>query len=214
MKPIIGIISREETLNSGNKILYSYKEIIEQIKKANAIPLGINIIDKNDLKTINIVDGIILQGGDNYKIEEIEIVKIAYKKNIPLLGICQGMQIMGISTCGEIKKTNNHNKKNIEKVHDVMINKNSKIYEILKKEKITTNSRHNYKIINTTLDISGKTKDNVIEIIEDKTKQFFIGLEWHPESLNNEDTKKIFNYFIKKAGEYNDFKRNTKNNTW
>ena len=69
-------------------------------------------------------------------------------------------------------------------------------------------------IKNTTLDISGITNDNVIEIIEDKNKPFFIGLEWHPESLNNEDTKKIFNYFIKKASEYNDIKRSTKNNTW
>lgn len=214
MKPIIGIIARNETLQSGNKILYSYKEIVKKIKESNGIPIGINILNKTDLNTIELIDGIILQGGDTYIEEEIDLTKLAYKKNIPLLGICQGMQIMGIATSGEIIETKNHMKKDIDNVHEVIIKKDSKIYEILKKEKIQTNSRHNYKIINTTLDIVGSAPDNVIEVIEDKTKSFFIGVEWHPESLNNEDSKKIFDYFVKKASEYSDSKRNNKNNTW
>ena len=201
MKPIIGIINREEKLQSGNKILYSYKEIIKKIKESGGIPIGINILDNKDIQNLKLVNGIILQGGNEYIIEEIEITKYAYKENIPLLGICQGMQIIGIATCGEIKEIKNHNKPNINKVHEINIKKNSKISEILKKEKITVNSRHNYAIKNTTLNISGTTNDNIIEIIEDKNKKFFIGLEWHPESLNNNDTKKIFDYFIKKASE-------------
>jgi len=36
----------------------------------------------------------------------------------------------------------------------------------------------------------------IIGIIEDKTKTFFIGTEWHPESLNNEDSRILFNYFV------------------
>ena len=201
MKPIIGIINREEKLQSGNKILYSYKEIIKKIKESGGIPIGINILDNKDIQNLKLVNGIILQGGSTYNQEEIEITKYAYKENIPLLGICQGMQIIGIATCGEIKEIKNHNKPNINKVHEINIKKNSKIFEILQKEKITVNSRHNYAIKNTTLNISGITNDNIIEIIEDKNKKFFIGLEWHPESLNNNDTKKIFDYFIKKASE-------------
>ena len=96
----------------------------------------------------------------------------------------------------EIYNIKNHNKKYIDEVHEVVIKKKSKIYEILKKEKIKVNSRHNYAIKNTTLEISGISDDNVIEVIEDKTKTFFIGIEWHPESLNNEDSRLIFNYFI------------------
>lgn len=201
MKPIIGIINREENLQSGNKILYSYKEIIKKIKESGGIPIGINILEEKDIEDLKLVDGIILQGGNTYNEEEIKIVKYAYKKDIPLLGICQGMQIMGIATCAEIKEIKNHMKPKINKVHKININKKSKIYEILKKEKITVNSRHNYAIKNTTLNISGYSEDNIIEIIEDKSKKFFIGLEWHPESLDNEDSKNIFEYFIKKAGE-------------
>lgn len=191
---IIGIINRNETLKSGNKIQYIYEDIIKKIIKSGGIPIGINI--KNIKQIINKLDGLILQGGDTYTEEEVELVKYAHEYDIPTLGICQGMQIMGIATCGELYCVKNHNKKNITNVHDIIIKKNSKIYKILNKEKIIVNSRHNYAIKNTTLEITGISNGNIIEIIEDKTKTFFIGVEWHPESLNNEDSDKLFNYFV------------------
>lgn len=200
MKPIIGIINRKETLPSGNKILYSYQEIVKKITESNGIPIGINIYNKNIKETLEIIDGIILQGGDEYQEEEIEIVKYAYINNIPILGICLGMQIMAIATAGEIYEIKNHMKPNIEKVHEIKLKQNSKIHEILNKDEIIVNSRHNFAVKNTTLSISG-TYNNIIEVIEDKQKPFFIGIQWHPESLNNSDTKKLFEYFIKKSKE-------------
>ena len=204
MKPIIGIVNRKEKTKSGNKILYIYREISNKIKESNGIPIGIN----PDLESIKIVNGIILQGGNEFDKKEIEIVKYAYKNNIPLLGICLGMQIMAFATCASEYNIENHMKPNINNVHEVLIKKDSKIHEILKKEKIIVNSRHNYQIKNTTLDISGISNDNTIEVIEDKTKKFFIAIQWHPEALNNIDSKRIFDYFIEKASE-NGTKRNT-----
>lgn len=203
MKPIIGIINRKEKLKSGTKILYTYEEISNKIKE-KGIPIGIN----PDLDEIKLVNGIILQGGDKFDEKEIEIVKYAYKNDIPLLGICLGMQIMAFWAGAKEYNVENHMKPNINNVHEVILKKDSKIYEILQKEKIIVNSRHNYQIKNTTLEISGISSDNIIEIIEDKTKKFFIGIQWHPESLNNIDSKRIFDYFIEKARE-NGIKRNT-----
>lgn len=209
MKPVIGIINRKAILNNKTKILYEYEEISKIIKQLNGIPIGIN----PNIEELKLVNGIILQGGDEYEQKELEIIKYAYEFDIPLLGICLGMQIMGLCTCGLEERIFNHMKPNIDKVHEVYIKKDSKIYEILKKEKIIVNSRHNYQIKNTTLEVSGYSNDDVIEVIEDKNKNFFIGIQWHPESLNNIDTIKIFNYFIEKASEY-DPKRNFKNNSW
>ena len=203
MKQIIGIINRKEKLQSGTKILYTYEEISNKIKE-KGIPIGIN----PDLDEIKLVNGIILQGGDKFDEKEIEIVKYAYKNDIPLLGICLGMQIMAFWAGAKEYNVENHMKPNINNVHEVILKKGSKIYEILQKEKIIVNSRHNYQIKNTTLEISGISSDNIIEIIEDKTKKFFIGIQWHPESLNNIDSKRIFDYFIEKARE-NGIKRNT-----
>ena len=199
MKPLIGIIEKEGLSSTKKKITYTYKEILGKIINSNGIPIG--IVPQQINETLNIIDGIILQGGDDYIKEEIELVKYAYKNDIPLLGICLGMQTIGIAMNGTIKKVYNHMKPNIKNVHDVYIKKDSKIYEILNKEKITVNSRHNYALIKTSLDITGYSTDNIIEVIEDKTKKFFIGLQWHPESLEDENSKKIFDYFIKKASE-------------
>lgn len=201
MKPIIGIINKYEKLPSKKLIAFNYQEIIDKVTKSSGIPIGISS-NPGDIKDLlNIVDGIILQGGDDYTDEEFEIVKYAYEKDIPLLGICLGMQTIGVAFNGELYTVNNHMKPNESYVHDVYIKKNSKFYEILEKEKITVNSRHNFALKNTTLDITGYSNDNIIEIIEDKNKKFFIGVQWHPESLENEDSKKLFDYFVKKASE-------------
>ena len=207
MKPIIGIINRKEKLKNGNKILYTYEEISDKINKSNGIPIGIN----PNLQSIKIANGIILQGGNEFDKNEIEIVKYAYENNIPLLGICLGMQIMGFATCASEYEIENHMKPNINNAHEVILKKESKIYKILKKEKITVNSRHNYQIKNTTLEITGISENNSIEVIEDKSKDFFIGIQWHPESLENIESKRLFDYFIEKASE-NGIKRNIKNN--
>lgn len=201
MKPIIGIISKYERLPSKKLIAFNYQEIIDKITESNGIPIGISS-NLEDIKNLpNIVDGIILQGGDDYTEEEIEIVKYAYEKDIPLLGICLGMQTIGVAFNGNLYTANNHMKPNEEYVHDVYIKKNSKFYEIVKMEKIAVNSRHNFALKSTTLDITGLSTDNTIEIIEDKNKKFFIGIQWHPESLENENSKKLFDYFVKKASE-------------
>ena len=48
------------------------------------------------------------------------------------------------------------------------------------------------------MDTIGVSNDGVIEVIEDKKKKFFIGVEWHPETnfLNKEISKKLFNAFF------------------
>ena len=50
----------------------------------------------------------------------------------------------------------------------------------------------------TTLTCVAYSEDKVLEAIEDSSKKFFIGVQWHPESLmEDENSKKLFDYFIK-----------------
>jgi len=82
-------------------------------------------------------------------------------------------------------------------IHYINILENSLLYKILKEKRILVNSRHKTAIMDTNLNVVARSDDNVIEAVEDPTKSFFLGVEWHPESLNDENSKKIFDYFFK-----------------
>ena len=190
---LIGIIGR---IND-NRITFN-QEIINIIYRYNFIPLGIildfsnePLLEFNKIKfLIDKCDGFILQGGTNYYDIDILITKYLYKKNIPTLGICLGMQTMAIAFNGIMGDIDNH----YNTLHHIVIDKDSKLYDILNKEYIIVNSRHNNYIVSTNLDIGSKS--NVIESVEDKSKDFFLGIQWHPESMNNENSQKLFEAFF------------------
>ena len=142
-------------------------------------------------------DGIILQGGDEKEEYDIDIINYLYKIDKPVLGICLGMQIMGMAFNGTLENISNHKNK-LSYSHSVKIDKKSHLFKILKKEKINVNSRHNSVLKNTNLSIVGISNDNKIEAIEAKDKKFFIGVQWHPENMIDYDFEqsKLFKYFI------------------
>ena len=192
----IGIIGRKNE----DKITFN-QEVINVIYKYKFIPIGIIVdfnnnpnLEFNKIKNIiDLCDGFILQGGSDYYDIDILITKYLYDKNIPTLGICLGMQTMAMTFNGIMGEISNHNNKN-KYVHEIEINKNSKLYNIIKKNKILVNSRHNSYILNTDLDVSAT--NNIIEAIEDKSKKFFIGVQWHPESIMDENSILLFNSFF------------------
>lgn len=142
---------------------------------------------------IDLCSGIILQGGSDYYDIDIIITKYLHKNNIPTLGICLGMQTMAMAFNGIMSDIIDHKSNNLY-VHQININKNSKLYKIIKKNKITVNSRHQSYIVSTDLSISSKA--NIIESIEDSNKNFFIGVQWHPETLMDENSILLFNSFF------------------
>ena len=52
-------------------------------------------------------------------------------------------------------------------------------------------------ISSTNLNVCAVSEDNIIEAVEDPNKRFFLGLQWHPESLKDKKNDLIFQNFIK-----------------
>lgn len=184
------------------------KDVLEAFKDYNINTIGLFLTPQiKDL--IDICDGIIIPGGDNIIKEELDIIKYIYEKDIPCLGICLGMQEMGYLFNGKINSLNSlkHIKPELKYAHKVKIDKNSKLYEILNKEEINVNSRHKEYLEKTNLKVSGYS--DVIESIEDKNKRFFIGVQWHPESMikYDLDRRKLIEYFVEQVKEYNKNKK-------
>lgn len=159
------------------------------------IPI-INKIDKIK-HIINTCDGVILPGGDDILEKDLEIIDYLYKKDVPTLGICLGMQEMAVYKNGALEdlKEPIHYTKDI-KAHEVFISRDSLLYEIIKNNKIVVNSIHKSIVTKTYLNVSALSNDNYIEAVEDKSKKFFLGVQWHPERMEVEESSLLFDYFI------------------
>lgn len=210
MKKIIGVVLRPGISELGYSNQFIYDSIISAVEQANGLVIGIPIYDELEktYSLIDMCDGIILQGGDDPTEKDITIVKYLYDNDIPTLGICLGMQTMGIALGGKLidLEHDNHLKKDINYVHEIIIDPQSLLYEIIGENNIRVNSRHKSHLKGTSLHVSAVSDDNIIEAIEDYTKTFFIGVEWHPESMIDYDpyAAKLFTALIKYSGRVKD----------
>lgn len=217
MKPLIGIITRPELSTGKYPMMGIYKSVINAVVLSGGIPVGIIPPEKqfyfnktlgqtslmtneslSDMKTIiNQCQGIICQGGDDFYDYDLKAIEYCHNNDIPLLGICLGMQTMGVLFGGKLHKLPNEEHDN-QTLHTVYLKDNSKLYDILKEDVLKVNSRHRESLLTTNLDVVGISEDGVIEAIEDKTKKFFIGVQWHPETMIYDDElmKKLFGEFI------------------
>lgn len=190
-RPVIGIIAREYYSLSKHKINIAYKDITIAIIKSGGIPIIIPYDEGID-NYLNICSGFVFQGGDDINNYNLEIINILKEKNIPTLGICLGMQEMFFQD--NLINVSDHN---ISGLHEIKIIKDTLLYNIIKEDTMLVNSRHRFAIDNTNYQVSSISFDNVIESIEIKEHKFFLGLQWHPENVyEDENSKKIFDYFV------------------
>jgi len=193
----IGIILRNFEENN-KKFIGSRKDLFERLFLYNVniigIPIGNNF--ENIKVLVDMCDGIILSGGDNFLDNDFLLIDYLYKNDIPTLGLCLGMQGM-YRYFSKIEEENINNHFSEDKyVHYINIKQDSLLFKIIGKDRILVNSRHKSGFIEDNFLVSALSDDGIIESIEDKTKKFFLGVEWHPESIKDKYSKKIFDYFI------------------
>ena len=233
-KPIIGLTLDLETSKTYSKFpWYALREnYCSSISNFGGIPIPLVYDNKSINSILDIIDGLVITGGafdidPKYYLErkkyknifiknqrtefEINICKKALKKDIPILGICGGQQLLNIvyggSLIQDIKKdlstVIDHEQKNPRNQvsHSVKLNLNTKLYNIIKKKSIKVNSAHHQSIktAGKGLIINAIAPDGVIEGIEDQSKSFCIGVQWHPEFMIKQSDNDLLKGFIKAA---------------
>ena len=220
-KPLIGIVARVEYPGGTHKLVlndeYRRKLIsmgadVMMIIPSQLIDYGdVKYEEQKDLSTdekemiirqIKMCDGVLLPGGFKTNLFDMFIIDYLIEHDIPTLGICLGMQQM--ANYKKEKLWNDKNESEINhfnldsnEVHVVKIDKKSKLYEIIGKEEIMVNSRHNFHIVGNDLyDNVAYAPDGYVEAIEMKNKKFNIGVQWHPEGMEDGSSNKLFNSFI------------------
>ena len=207
----VGIVLREfvAEVRSTEVPLYAVRrDLVSYLRKYDVNVIGIPLIsrtdDEEEIKRvkpiIDMCDGIIFPGGVTCSYLDSDLARYLHEIDKPTLGFCLGMQVLGRAFNGnKLEKIDGTNHSSQEEyVHNAIINENSKLYEILGAKEIKVNSRHNYCIKETELDIVAYSDDGIVEAIEDRDKKFYIGVQWHPESLPEDQySKKLFDYYIK-----------------
>ena len=184
----IGIISPNKEMQGAGDEWIKYNDLIDK---------------ENIIEQIKLCDGIILQGGNANEAFEPFIAKYCYDNDIPCLGICAGQNsiVRGLGgTTYKIPNPEKHYQPDKEYVHNINIDKSSRFYNIIKKEKIMVNSRHKRSVVESPLlDKVGFCEDSYADVVESKDKTFYIGVRFHPESLYkiDENMNNIFKCFIK-----------------
>ncbi|MSO69222.1 MAG: gamma-glutamyl-gamma-aminobutyrate hydrolase family protein [Alphaproteobacteria bacterium] len=139
---------------------------------------------------------------------ELAICREAHRADLPSLGICGGQQLMNVALGGtliqhipdEIKNPLAHEQPNPrdEPGHAVAVTRGSRLAAIVPALTMNVNSAHHQavKTVPAGLVINAVAPDGVIEGIEDPTRRYFIGVQWHPEFSIDPGDAKLFTALI------------------
>ena len=234
--PVIGITGNYEDLTC--KIGRGY---YQSVVEAGGVPVIIPpVADRHVIiNTLQRIDGLILSGGGDYNPlwageepspllhginqerdnAELLITRLAYNRQIPILGICRGIQTLAMALGGKVKQdisdvaTVKHSQDadRSEPTHSVTIEDDSILSGIYKSyssklkvesSKLLVNSFHHQAVSDSgsKFRVVATAPDGVIEAMESSEYKPILGVQWHPECM--ESGLPLFQWLVKEANLY------------
>jgi len=144
---------------------------------------------------------------------ELDLARAAVERNIPILGICGGMQALNVALGGSLVQDIPSQLPNslphrspfpaTRLSHSVQVKERTLLHRIVKQVTIRVNSSHHQSVkrVAPGLIASAIASDGVIEAIEAPAHPFFLGVQWHPEFLydRHELHRRLFQAFVRAA---------------
>ncbi len=224
-RPLIGITT---DIKDGNFVIED--TYARAVAKAGGIPVLIPSIPADPellQETAARIDGLLLPGSRDMdpkfyheephpklrpmSIErtktELSVLKEAEEREIPVLGICGGMQLLNVFFGGSLYQDISsllpgalaHEK---GAVHDVVLEDETLLRAILGTREFPVKSYHHQSVkdIGIGLKVSALAPDGVVEGIEPEGARYLLGIQWHPEREDTEFSDRIFRSFIEECG--------------
>ena len=142
---------------------------------------------------------------------ELAIGRAALEKDVPVLGICGGEQLLNVALGGtlyqhipdEVEGALEHEQKNSrhQPGHSIAIARGTLLHRITGLESAAVNSAHHQAVKDVApgLVVNARAQDGVIEGIEHAKARFCLGVQWHPEYRTSPIDPRIFAAFIDAA---------------
>ena len=241
-RPVIGITGNYQELTC--KLGEGY---YKQVVAAGGVPMIIPpIADKVVLAdTLDRIDALLLSGGADINplycgeepvpglgginserdLPELLITRMAYNRQLPILGICRGIQTLAVALDGKVEQdikltTVKHSQDADRSVptHSVSIEKDSTLYNIYGGSQffplpssivpLFVNSFHHQAVSDAgpRFRVIARAADGVIEAIESTEFKPILGVQWHPECMGD-DGLPIFQWLVDQAAKFKEVKR-------
>ena len=239
--PLIGI-----TGNFGDKGCELAQGYYLSVVKAGGTPVVIPPHkDKEAIQTLlDTLDGIVLSGGGDINPllmgeeplpqlhsvcperdeSELFLAREAFHRQIPILGICRGIQVMAAVLGGKIfqdiyvqsegtKIKHSQDMPRYTASHTINIKEGSTLQSIFGgKQTLRVNSFHHQAVSDPGphLTVSAMSPDGIIEAVESNEHKALLGVQWHPECFilnNDESMMSVFRWLISEARTFSQAKR-------
>jgi len=224
LRPKIGISINY--MHLGDYMQYHIRDTyLDALFKNGALPILIPPIEDKQvlMQYLDMVSFIIIIGGLDYPpllykekqhpktepmemhraISDLYLLDLALKMGKPVLGICAGMQLINIFFGGKlIQHLDNVDIHYGEKMHDIYVQKDSYwLSQIIPEGKILVNSNHHQGVdpthIGKGLKVAAVSSDGCIEALEYNSEQMILGIQWHPERMQDTDHRyRLFDFII------------------
>lgn len=210
MKPVIGIFPSYE---GGSDTLSINRNYVNAVIYCGGVPYILPLTEDTSSAedTLEHIDGLLLSGGVDISPEyynekntgssrdicplldrsEKALIEAAIKKDIPILGICRGMQALNVFCGGSliqdiqtgIAAAEVHSAPDKAVFHNIQISKSSPLSDIIGFGSHSINSYHHQTVKKLAPDfsIAASSADGVIEAIFRPESKFVLGVQWHPE---------------------------------
>jgi putative glutamine amidotransferase len=236
-RPLIGItLDSEEPIEDPDVRGYSSfpwyalrQNYAASIVEAGGLPLALPHEPEQVPEFLDLIDGLVITGGafdvdpglygarsrhetvttkDRRTAFEWALTKGAYERDMPILGICGGQQLVNVVFGGtlvqhipdSVREALQHEQPNPrdEAGHDVVIETDSLLFEIVGKTRMEVNSAHHQAVdaVAPAFRVTARARDGVVEAIEDRQKRFCLGVQGHPEFLIDPGDRHILDAFI------------------
>lgn len=240
MRPVIGLSPLWDNDRESYWMLPGYMKILEE---CGALPLMLPLTENEAIlaQCLHICNGILLTGGQDISpaiyneetsphcgeicpkrdIMDQRLLVSAIGMNMPVLGICRGLQLLNAALGGklyqdlptEYRREVNHVMKPPyhRSVHKVTILKHTPLAEIIGEKKIGVNSYHHQGIkdLASCLQPMAISEDGLIEAAYMPEKHFVMGVQWHPEFSyqTTPESKDIAQAFVDACKQENPLKK-------
>ena len=238
-RPVIGI-----TGNYNQETCTLAEGYYQSVLKAGGIPFIIPPFYETDRlgELLDRLDGIIFSGGGDINplllgeepikelhsitperdLQELLLARLAYDRQIPMLGICKGIQIINAALGGtnyqdirtqmegiRIKHSQDQDRRYPS--HQVSITDGSILAKLFGTE-LAVNSFHHQacKTAAPCLTVTAMSTDGVIEAVESNEFKSILGVQWHPETYilrNSTDMLPIFEWLVSESAEFKQAKK-------